>query len=288
MLHRFLCAVALSAAFAAPAFADQAKPAEDPVVARVNGVEIHRSDAAALLARMPAQVQQLPVETIFPLLVERLVDQQLVETAGYKAKLQKTDEVKQLVRRAEAMAVQQVYIRDEIKKRMTDAALQDAYTAYLAENPPKEEAKAAHILVKTEKEAKALIAKLNKGADFAKLAAEKSQDPGSAKNGGDLGYFTDGTMVEAFSNAAFALKVGAFSEKPVETQYGWHIIKLEDRRMQKQPAFDEIKPQLEEKMGGDIAEKIVKELHVGAKIEIFDINGKTPAPPDQAQPAENK
>lgn len=283
MLHRILCAFALSAVLTAPILAEDAHHAEspapaDPVVARVNGVEIHRADVAELLLRMPEQVRQLPIDTIFPLLVNRLVEQELVSAEGYKAKLQDRDEVKRIVKKAEALAVQQIYIRDAVKAKITDAALQEAYKTYLAENPAQEEVEAAHILVKTEQQAKAIIASLKKGADFAKLAEAQSQDPGSAKKGGDLGWFGDGVMVEPFSKAAFALKTGEITQAPVKTDYGWHVIKLSGRRIKPQPGFDEVKAHLEETVADHIAEGLVKDLRAKAKIETFDINGNPPAP----------
>ncbi|CAO3355299.1 peptidylprolyl isomerase [Azospirillum palustre] len=287
---------------AAPAAAAAAAPAPaapaDPVVARVNGEELHKSDVTRMVSQLPPQVQQMPIEMIYPAVIDQLVSGKLVSSAGYKAGLADSAEVKDEIKRAEERAVQRAYIQKEIKARVTPEALNKAYQEYLKENPAQEEVKAAHILVEKEDEAKAIIAQLKKGGDFAKLAKEKSKDAAAAAQGGDLGYFTKDAMVEPFANAAFAMKPGEISKEPVKTQFGYHIIKIEDKRTQPQPTLDEVKPQLEQTLSKDMVTALVEELRGKAKIETFQLDGSpmpkeepaaapaTPAPASPAAPAE--
>ena len=285
---------------AAPAASAPATPAApaDPVVARVNGEELHKSDVSRMVSQLPPQVQQMPIEMIYPAVIDQLISGKLVSSAGYKAGLADSAEVKDEIKRAEERAVQRAYIQKEVKARITPDELQKAYQEFLKENPAQEEVRAAHILVEKEDEAKSIIAQLNKGADFAKLAKEKSKDAAAAAQGGDLGYFTKDTMVEPFANAAFAMKPGEISKEPVKTQFGYHVIKVEDKRTQPQPTLDEVKPQLEQELSKNIVTALVDELRGKAKIETFQLDGSpmpkeepaaapaTPAPAAPAAPAE--
>jgi peptidyl-prolyl cis-trans isomerase C len=269
LLSMAVCGVALSAhaQTAAPT------PAADPVVARVNGEELHRSDVTRMVAQLPPQVQQMPIEMIYPAVIDQLVSGKLVAAAGYKDKLADSAEVKDEIKRAEERAVQRAFIQKEMKVRITPKALDEAYQTYLKQNPPQEEVKAAHILVEKEDEAKAIIAELAKGGDFAKLAKEKSKDSVAAQQGGDLGYFTKDAMVEPFAKAAFAMAKGEVSKEPVKTQFGFHIIKVEDKRTQPAPTLDEVKPQLEQTLSKDLVTALVEELRAAAKVETFQMDG---------------
>jgi peptidyl-prolyl cis-trans isomerase C len=284
MINRFCAALlplacfAFAASAAEPAAAPAAStaapaPATDPVVARVNGEEIHASDVAQFYAGLPEQVHQLPISAISNLLVDRLVERKLLVQAGLKAKLQDGDEVKREVRDAEERAVGEAYLAVELGRRITPEALDAAYKKLVADFKPKDEVKAAHILVSSEAEAKKLIVKLKKGADFAKLAHDKSKDTGSAAQGGDLGYFEHDAMVAPFADAAFAMKPGEIGKKPVKTQFGWHIIKVEDRRLSSAPKLADVKDDLESKLRKDAIDAVVKDLRVTAKVETFQLDG---------------
>ncbi|HYH22804.1 MAG TPA: peptidylprolyl isomerase [Azospirillum sp.] len=269
---------------AAPAPAPAAAQSQDPVVARVNGEALHASDVMRLVSQLPPQVQQMPLEMIYPAILDQLVNQKLVSAAGYKAGLQNSAEVKEELKRAEERIVQRAFIQGEVEKRITEDALDKAYKEYVAKHPAQEEVKAAHILVESEAEAKDIIAQLKKGADFAKLAKEKSKDKAAAEQGGDLGYFTKDTMVEPFANAAFAMSKGEVSKEPVKTQFGYHVIKVEDKRTQTPPTKEEVKPQLEQDLSKTIVTGLVDELRTGAKVETFQLDG-SPMPKEEAKPA---
>jgi peptidyl-prolyl cis-trans isomerase C len=151
---------------------------------------------------------------------------------------------------------------------LTDDAMHKVYDEAVKGMAPEEEVHARHILVPTEDEAKAIEAELKKGADFAALAKEKSKDPGAAE-GGDLGYFTKDQMVPEFSEAAFKLDKGQISD-PVHTQFGWHIIQVEDKRIKPTPTFDQVKPQLENFVAHKAQAELVENLRKTATIERLD------------------
>ena len=228
-------AVALAQTPAAP----PAAAAKDPVVARVDGQAILQSDVIAVQRSLPEQYQQVPIEVLYPAILDRLVNTKMVANAGRKDKLQNDDEVKRRVAAYEEQVIQQIYINRKVSDKVSDAALRDRYTKFIKENPGKEEVSARHILVKTEAEAKQIIADLKKGGDFVAIAKAKTQDPSGKTNGGDLGFFGRGEMVPEFAEAAFALRDGQITDNPVKTQFGFHVIKVEAHRKTQQ-TFDEV------------------------------------------------
>ncbi len=160
--------------------------------------------------------------------------------------------------------------------RVTDEALKDQYEAFLEANPPQPEVSARHILLKEEAEAKAAIVALDGGADFAELARERSTGP-SGPNGGDLGFFTKEQMVPEFAEVAFAMEPGSHSEEPVQTQFGWHVIKVEARRDSQPPAFEEMADQLRDEASRAAVTEVLSGLREAAAVEIVD-----PLPPSGA------
>ncbi len=269
--------------FALP-FAAVAQPAEtgktanpDPVLARVNGHEIRGSQVMELIRHLPKQTQEVPMEKLVPAMVDTLINTQLIQEAAEREHLQDDQEVKRRLAVAQAEIVRQLYIERLVNKDLTDAKLHTAYDQFIKEMPAQEEVDARHILVKTEAEAKQIVAQLERGADFNKLAKEKSIDPAGKDNGGDLGWFTKDQMVPEFANAAFALKKGQFTKTPVKTRFGWHIIKLVDRRAAPPPSFEDVKRQLVVAVQGQVIGEKVKELRAQAKIEIIGPDGKPTA-----------
>ncbi|MBI3516968.1 MAG: peptidylprolyl isomerase [Proteobacteria bacterium] len=250
---------------------------DDPIVARVNGVEIHRSDVLHALETMPPQVQQMPMTQVYPLLLERLIDGKLVIGAGRAQKLQDDGEIKRKVADFESRAIQEAYLSRAVTGKVTDGVLRKKYETFINDNPPQEEVRARHILVTSEKAAQDALAELKKGTDFATVARAKSTD-GSARDGGDLGYFSRGDMVAEFSDAAFAMKAGEISKTPVKSQFGWHLIKVEDRRVSPAPSFEETKEQLRTELSQELVGEVVEDLRTKAKIERFGLDGKPLAP----------
>ena len=245
---------------------------EDAVVARVDGEEIRQSDVMAMARSLPPQYQT-QLTQIYLLLVQRLVDYRLAGKAGRAAGLAGDDEVKARVAKAEEQAIREVYLEREIAARVTDAAVQDAYKVYLAANPPAEESHARHILLETEEAAREVIALLDGGADFVELAKQRSTGPSGPK-GGDLGYFTADQMVPEFSQATTALEPGQHTAEPVQTQFVWHVIKLEDRRKSEPASLEEVEPQLREQLARETLETVLKDLRDGAVIEIVSASAE--------------
>jgi peptidyl-prolyl cis-trans isomerase C len=283
MSKKFLLTTAaiLLGAFAAPAFAATAvipvpadAPAGDPVVAKVNGDDIHRSELMRALQALGPQAQQMPPQMLYPQLLNSLIDAKVVSAQGYAEGLQNDKEVKERMKELETQVVASVYVRKTIEPKITDAKIKDYYDSeVVAKFKPEDEVRARHILVPTEDEANAVIKQLKDGTDFAKLAEEKSKDPGSAKNGGDLGYFTKTSMVKPFADAAFSMKVGDISSTPVKTEFGYHVIKVEDKRKSAPPSLAEVKGQITNKLGQQMTDELVKKLEAKAKIERFNPDG---------------
>ncbi|HEY0523976.1 MAG TPA: peptidylprolyl isomerase [Stellaceae bacterium] len=273
----------LAAGAAAVSFA-AASAADDPVVARINGQELHRSDVEAAQRGLPQQIQQMPLESIYPMLLDQMVNGKLLSEAGRQEKLDQDPEVKKQLARVEDRVLQQAYIGKEVEKAATDDKLKAKYEQYVKDNPPKEEVNARHILVEKEADAKAVIADLNKGADFADLAKKKSTDP-AAQNGGDLGWFSREEMVPEFSDAAFKLKKGEYTKEPVKTQFGYHVIKVEDRRMGQPPSFDEAKEELTSSIAREVINDKIKSLRDQAKVETFALDGSPMPPAGSAAPS---
>jgi peptidyl-prolyl cis-trans isomerase C len=253
-----------------------AAPAGDPVLARVNGQEVRQSEVMATLRQMPPQVQQMPMDYVIPALVDQLVSVKLLAAAGYAQNLQNDDEVKSRMKRAEERAVQEVYLNRRVDQAITPDRLKTKYEEWLKENPPQDEVRASHILVADEATARRLIDEINKGADFADLARKNSTDPGSAPQGGDLGYFGSQDMVAAFAEAAFTISPGKVGASPIQTQFGWHVIKVADKRQGAVSPLAEVEGQLRSDMQQEVVAALLEELRGGAKIEKFNADG-TPA-----------
>jgi peptidyl-prolyl cis-trans isomerase C len=241
--------------------------AEGDVVAVVNGKNINESDLIAFIQQLPPQIQS-QVQLLMPQILDQLVNNALTSEAGRDAGLAGDEEVQQRVAKIEDLIIGQTYLQRELDERVTDDKLEAAYQEYLTENPPQRQLKARHILVATEEEAKDVIAALDGGADFAELAKERSTGPSGA-SGGELPPFKEGEMVPAFSEAAFAMEVGTHSKEPVKTQFGFHVIKLEDSTLSEPPAKSEMESQLRDQLAQKAVEEIYAELREGAEIDIL-------------------
>ncbi len=276
-VHAASAADPAPAAPAAGAAAATPMPPANQVVARVDGVELYFSDVEAAQQSLPPQAQKLPLDSIYPILLDRLVDAALIAEAGRKEHLDQDPEVQRRLKLYQDRLIQQAYIERAVKAAATEDRLKARYEVLLKEKPAREEVHASHILVKTEAEAKSVIAELDKGADFAALAKKYSTDPGGA-SGGDLGYFGRDDMVPEFAAAAFALPVGKYTETPVQTKFGWHVIKVEDRRNGKPPTFEEAHDEVSRLIAHDVVDAKLNELRGAAKIETFGLDGKPMAP----------
>ncbi len=249
---------------------------DDPVVATVDGAEIRRSRALEEKARMPAQMQQAPDDLILPMLVSLVIDTKLLAAEAKQQNLQEDDDIRAQLARVEEILLAQVLLNQAIEGRITDEALEKRYEAFVEETADADEIRARHILLENEEAAKAVIAELKNGADFAELAKQKSIGP-SAQKGGDLGYFGRGSMVAAFEEAVAGLEIGAVTEEPVQTQFGWHVIKVEDRRKTEAPPLEEVADQLRSELVREARAAYIEDLRSKADIETFiDMTPSTP------------
>jgi peptidyl-prolyl cis-trans isomerase C len=255
---------------------------EDTIVARVDGQPIRRSDVLSFQRSLPAQFQQVPIEALLEPIVERLVSQRLLVADGRKKNLQTDAEVRQRLTQFEDRVIQEVLLNRVLADKVNEAALRTRYAAYQKENPGKEEVRASHILVNSEAQAKEILTALKGGADFGKLAGEKSIDPAGKSSGGDLGYFGKDEMVPEFAEAAFAMKAGDTSVTPVKTQFGWHVIRVADRRTVAE-SFEEVRERLSSELSQEIMQSYVDGLRKTAKVELFGLDGK-PLPATPAGP----
>ncbi len=238
---------------------------EDTVVGRVGDREITHGEVLIAAQQLgPQYVQGL--SQLYPLVVQRLIDLELVTQAALQAGLDEEPVVVERMEEARKAVLRDYFLERRLMEAVNDDAVAARYAAFLEENPPEQEIKARHILLEDEEAAKAVITELDGGADFAELAKERSTGPSGA-NGGDLGYFTPGTMVEAFSDAAFELEPGSYSKMPVQTQFGWHVILVEDARETTPPALEEVRDQLAAEIQQESVQSLLDELRTSGNAE---------------------
>jgi peptidyl-prolyl cis-trans isomerase C len=268
---------------ATPLFAQD----KDPVVAKVNGVEIHQSDLA-VAEEEAGQIPPMSPDAKKDYLVQFMADMILVSQAAEAKKLGDGADFKRKLQFARNKLLMERLLQSVGKEALTDAAMQKVYDDAVKQIGEEKEVHARHILIraaagdeKASKEAeekiKAVIVRLKKGEDFAKVAGEITEDPSGKANGGDLGYFTKGQMVPEFAETAFKLEKGQISD-PVKTQFGWHVIKLEDKRTKPAPKFEDVKAQIEQYVTRKAQAELITKLRAEAKIEKM-YKTEPPAPP---------
>jgi peptidyl-prolyl cis-trans isomerase C len=279
VLALLMAANAVAPAFAqdaAPAPATEAPAAEAPapvspdaVVATVGGETITEADLSFAAEDLTQELSQMPADQRRPFLLRVLIDMKVMAKAGRDAGMGDTPLFNQRLAYLEERALRRAYFADAIANSVTEEAVRAEYDKLVADFKPAEEIRASHILVATEEEAKAIKAELDGGADFSTIAKEKSIDPGAA-NGGDLGFFGKGMMVAPFEEAAYALtEIGQVSE-PVQSQFGWHIIKLEEKRESAPPTFEQVASQLQQQLLMTTFDGTVAKLMEGVTIDIPD------------------
>ncbi len=282
-LARVVGALALVALFLMPAATLRAE-GSDPLIARVNGVDIHESDLVIAEEEIGSNMPAMAPPQKRDYLITYLADVIMLAQAAEQQKLADDDAVKRQIAFERSKVLMEAILQKAGESGATDDALHKVYDEAIKQMPKEEEVRARHILVATEEEAKEIEAELKKGADFATLAKEKSKDPSGAANGGDLGYFTKDQMVPEFAEVAFKLDKGQISD-PVHTQFGWHIIQVEDKRIKPTPTFEEVKPQLVNYAARRAQEQLVENLRKSAKIERLDQPAAPAAPSGALNPA---
>ena len=270
-----LGALALAALLVVPLDAAVAQNT-DTVVARVNGVDIRQSDLASAEDEIGGNMPQMGPDQKRDYLITYIADVILLSQAAQQQKIGDRDEVKHRIDFERNKVLMEALLQDVGNSAMTDEAMQKVYDEAVKQMANEQEVHARHILVATEDEAKAIEVELKKGADFATLAKQKSKDPGAAE-GGDLGYFTRDQMVPEFAEVAFKLDKGQVSD-PVKTQFGWHVIKVEDKRTKPTPTFDEVKAQIQNYIAHRAQAELVEKLRSAANIERLDKPAAAPDP----------
>lgn len=240
---------------------------KEEVLATVNGKQITSTEMGFIAEQLGSQVGQMTPEQQKQAFTSTLIDMEVIAQAAAKQGLDKSDDFKKQMDFMRSRALQNEFFRVNVDEAITDEEMQKVYDEQVAAVPARQEVHARHILVKTEEEAKAIIAELDGGADFAELAKAKSTGP-SGSTGGDLGYFGQGKMVPAFEAAAFALDKGQYTKEPVKTDFGYHVILAEDKRDEPKPTFEQLKDQLRTFVAQQKFAKMLLDLRKEAKIEI--------------------
>lgn len=237
----------------------------------VNGTTISQARIDAVLQTMTAQAQAQgqQVDPRLPEMVrEQMITAEILRQEAVRKGIDKQPDVKAELQNAEAMTLANHLIKEFVRTSpISESDARAEYDKLKAATPPKKTYHAQHILVKTEAEANAIIASLKKGKPFAALAKEKSIDPGSKANGGDLGWNDASTFVGPFGDALTHLAKGQITSKPVQTQYGWHIIKLDDVRTEEFPPFDNVRAQIEQQMQSQRVDQYINDLKAKAKVQ---------------------
>jgi peptidyl-prolyl cis-trans isomerase C len=279
-------AVGLSALALSPLAAQEtqpAKPAEAPpaapapatvdpnaVIATVNGKPITEADLMLAEGELSKQFAQLPAEQRRAAALSAAIEIKVLAAKAVADGLDKDPEFQRRAAFLQERALHGEMVEKEVVNKITDQEVRARYDKEIAAQPAVNEVHARHILVKTKEEAEAIIKELDGGADFQKLANEHTTDPSGKSNGGDLGYFGPGQMVPEFEKAAMALEPGSYTKEPVQTQFGWHVIKVEDKRPRQPPPFEQVEDQARSAVVRDKYFALVKEARAAAKVEIPD------------------
>ncbi|MER2533909.1 MAG: peptidylprolyl isomerase [Rhizobiaceae bacterium] len=270
---------------AAPAQTPAPAPAPDPntVVASIGGQPVTEADLTQALADLDQQFAQLPLEQRRAAALSAIIEIRVMADEAVKKGYDKDADFKRRAAFLQLRALHSELVDKEVADKLTDADVRALYDKQISETPPVNEVHARHILVKTKEEAEEIVKQLDGGADFQAIANEKTTDPSGKTSGGDLGYFGPGQMVPEFEKAAFALETGAYTKEPVESPFGWHVIKVEDKRQQQPPAFEQVEQQLRSMAFRDKYFALVKQLRGQADVSISDPALKTAVQSIEAQ-----
>jgi len=247
--------------------------AADPVVGVVDGQKFTYSQVMESKSSLPKQYQSAPDDKLFPVLLNQAVDTYLINKAAQASGEAQKPEVKKAIEKATENIIAQSYLLDKVKDTISDAAVKAKYAEVIKNFPQEKEVHLKHILVDNEDTAKSVIKALKSGSDFKKLAQAKSKDE-TAKEGGDLGFFRKSELPKELADAAFALTPGSYSQEPIKTDFGWHVLKVEEFRDAKPPKFEEVQNELKSLMTQEAIVALVKDLRSKAAIQLFDKAGK--------------
>lgn len=256
---------------ALPAFAQNAAPVTvdpDLVLVRIGDETITNADLSFAAEDLGQELANVPQDQVRAFLTSVLIDMKVMANAAREAKMSQSDVFKRRLAYLQDRALRRAYFTEVIAGKVNEASVQAAYDTYIADFTPEDEIRARHILVEDGEVIKAIKAEINDGRSFEDAAAEYSIDS-SSQSGGDLGFFRKGMMVAPFEAAAFALEIGEVSE-PVQSQFGWHLIKLEEQRQSEAPTLQQVGPQLEQQVLVEQFNSTILELKAGVSISFDD------------------
>lgn len=254
--------------------AGRAQSGDGPVVATVNGEPIHRAAVMAEMGALPAHYRELPLDQLYPVVLNRIIDGRLLLAEGLKRKLDDDPKLRRRVNRLRDRMIQEELLDRHVRQQVTEEVVRDRYARYLEQNPTVRGVSARNILVETEAEARAVIEALKAGADFEALAKARSVGP-TASRGGDLGRFGPDEMMREISDAAFGMEPGSFSQEPVESPFGWHVILVEALRKVEPLSFEQARDELVTALSKQVIAELVEKLRRDARITRFNIDGTT-------------
>ena len=237
-----------------------------PIVANVNNEDISLETMIHAMNELPPEIQSQPFMSYYEDLLERVIDIKLFAQEGKKMKLNEEPSVRAAIDFVIEKVLMQAFLSKYVQENIKEENLKASYNNFIADETSREEIKASHILMDTESEAIDVINMLNNGDDFAELAKNKSTGP-SGPSGGDLGWFKRGQMVPPFEKAAFSLNKNEISQRPVQTQFGWHVIKIFDKRIPEAPSYESMKSKLIQDLERKIVSKKIQDLRNDALIE---------------------
>ena len=266
MYFRKIISLILSLTLISIIFIKSAQTQDIPIVANVNKEKISLETMIHAMNELPPEIQSQPFMSYYEELLERVIDIKLIAQEGKKINLEKEPSVKAAIDFVTEKVLMQAFLSKYVQKNISEESVKASYNNYIADETSREEIKASHILLDTQNEAVEVIKMLNNGDDFAEVAKNKSTGP-SGPSGGDLGWFKRGQMVPPFENAAFSLGQNEISQKPIRTQFGWHVIKVFEKRIPQAPSYENMKNNLIQDLERKIVSKKIQDLRNNALIE---------------------
>ena len=266
MYFRKIISLILSLTLISIIFIKSAQTQDIPIVANVNKEKISLETMIHAMNELPSEIQSQPFMSYYEELLERVIDIKLIAQEGKKINLEEEPSVKAAIDFVTEKVLMQAFLSKYVQKNISEESVKASYNNYIADETSREEIKASHILLDTQNEAVEVIKMLNNGDDFAEVAKNKSTGP-SGPSGGDLGWFKRGQMVPPFENAAFSLGQNEISQKPIQTQFGWHVIKVFEKRIPQAPSYENMKNNLIQDLERKIVSKKIQDLRNNALIE---------------------
>ena len=266
-MRRLLWAAVAAVIISSPVMAAESKD----VLARMEGRDITRADVEKFMKDLPPQARALPPAILEPMALDQLINDQLILNAAKANDIQNSKEYQKREAELKDQLMREIYLTQKIDGKVSDSVVKNEYSKLRRDNPDQTEYEARHMLVDSKDEAEGLIKQLNNGADFAKLASKNNKGPEKEK-GGELGYFTTKEVVPEFAEAIQKMKVGDITKEPVKTQFGWHVIQLENKRQREAPKFEMVKDQLRGQVTQRYVKDEVEKLRKDAKVVVFTDN----------------